>query len=166
MNNTSFQMEMLTIQTDSRCDALRSELEATRTAFHLLLNTIAASGWDQKSPSSNWTLGQVLVHLTWALEYLPEEVEKARHGRGMFNMPKRLADTLSYWYIRWIARTSTPISIGRRYDRAMDDVIALLVSIPDGDWKLGANFYGEGFHSVDDLFHIPARHFAEHTAGL
>jgi hypothetical protein len=31
---------------------------------------------------------------------------------------------------------------------------------------LGADFYGEGFHTVADLFETPARHLAEHTAGL
>jgi hypothetical protein len=158
--------ELHSTQSDSRYVSLHSELEATRVAFHSLLNTVSNAGWRKKSPSSAWTIGEVFVHLTWALEFLPKEVESARRGRGKFNLPKQLSDELSYWYIRWIARTATHVSIGRRYDKAMDAAIALLDTIPDDDWKLGADFYGEGFHSVEDLFLVPARHFKEHTSDL
>lgn len=160
--------ELFSTQTDPRRAALHTELEATRAAFQTLLEMVSKSGWREKSPSSAWTAGEVFVHLTWALEYLPEEVEKARQGKGMFNMPKRLkrlSDFFSYWYIRWIARKATPDLLGQRYDRAMDASIRLLGQIPVEDWKKGADFYGEGFHSVEDLFHTPARHLAEHTAG-
>lgn len=84
-------------------------------------------------------------------------------------MPKLLewlADPLSYWLNRWLARGSTPDSIRRRYDAAMMATIAALDTVPDSDWLLGAEFYGHGFHSVADLFQTPARHLAEHTAGL
>ena len=166
MIDTAERQEMQSMQSNSRCMALRSELEATRAGFHRLLDTVSKAAWRQKSPSSQWTVAQVFVHLTWALEYLPEEVQRARRGQGMFNLPKRLADLLSYWYIRWIARTAAPDSIGRRYDQAMDASISLLSTIPDSEWKHGADFYGEGFHTVEDLFHVPARHLAEHTTGL
>ena len=166
MTDTTYPKESLAMQADIRQAALRSELETTWAAFHLLMEKIPRSGWRQKSPSSAWTIGEVLVHLTWALEYLPDEVEKARHGRGMFNLPKRLADPLSYWYIRWTARNATPASINRRYDQAMDASIRLLGAIPDDDWEKCANFYGEGFHTVEDLFHVPAHHFSEHTSSM
>jgi DinB superfamily len=165
MIDTAKQQEIQWMQSKSRCMVLRSELEATRAGFHRLLDTVSKAAWRLKSPSSQWTVVQVFVHLTWALEYLPEEVQSARRGRGMFNLPKRLADLLSYWYIRWIARKVTPDSIGRRYDQAMDASISLLSTIPDSEWRHGADFYGEGFHTVEDLFHVPARHLAEHTAG-
>jgi hypothetical protein len=110
-------------------------------------------------------MGEVFVHLTWALEYLPAEVQKARQGKGMFNMPKGLSDTMSYWYIRWIARQATPEILALRYDQAMDASLRKLADISENDWKLGANFYGEGFHSVEDLFRVPAQHLEEHTGG-
>jgi hypothetical protein len=40
-----------------------------------------------------------------------------------------------------------------------------LDTIQDDEWSQGADFYGEGFHSIEDLFHTPAKHFADHTAG-
>jgi len=144
---------------------LQSELEATRQAFHALIESLPADRWRQPSPSSAWTIGEVLVHLTWAIEYLPQEVEQARHGKGMFNMPKWLAAPLSYWYVRWLARNADPDALRRRYDDAMDATLRTLDTIGGEEWMRGANFYGEGFHSVADLFHSAAKHFAEHTAG-
>jgi hypothetical protein len=135
-------------------------------AFTTLLDSTGEPDWHRKSPSCAWTVGEVLFHLTWALEYLPKEVEKALQGQGMFNFPKRISETFSLWYVRWVARTATPTEIRRRYNVAMDASIRMLESIGADDWKKGADFYGEGFHSVEDLFHEPAKHLAEHTSGM
>ncbi len=157
-----------TIQSQPAADreSLRAGLETTRALFHELLSSVSDERWFHKSPASAWTVGEVFVHLTWALEYLPQEVAAARRGKGMFNIPKRLADPASYWYIRWTARRETRESIRRRYDAAMDAALSALDTVPDGDWLLGAQFYAEGFHTVADLFRVPARHLTEHTAGL
>jgi hypothetical protein len=149
--------------------ALWAELEATRTAFLAFLDALSPGQWREKSPSSAWTQGEVALHLTWALEQLPQEVASARRGRGMFNSPKQLdglADALSYWYTRWLARKATPASIALRYDAAMTAVLHSLDEVKDSDWALGAPFYGHGFYSIEDLFHTPAEHLAEHTGGL
>jgi len=148
--------------------ALQAELEVTRAAFHTFLNALSADRWHQKSPGSAWTMAEVSVHLTWALEQLPQEIASARRGQGMFNSPRSLdwlADLLSYWIIRWMARKATPEVISRRYDAAMTAVLRTLDEVKESDWALGASFYGHGFYSIADLFHTPAEHFAEHTAG-
>lgn len=142
---------------------LRARLEETRTAFHRLLDSSTGDRWREKSPTSAWTYGEVLVHLTGALEYLPAEIVSARKGKGMFNLPKWLADPGSYWLTRWEARAADPQSVRRRYDAAMDAVIAAIATVPDADWHLGAQFYGEGFYTVADLFDTPSRHLAEHA---
>lgn len=147
-------------------NALRAQLEATRVAFHQLLDAAAGERWHHKSPTTDWTVGEVLVHLTWALEYLPEEVAKARRGKGMFNLPKWFSDAASFWIIRRQARKTTPETLRRRFDAAMDAAIAALDTVPDSDWGLGAQFYGEGFYTVTDLFESPAHHLAQHTAGM
>lgn len=160
------------VQSDSvRYDraAMRVELEATCAAFCTLLRSLSAEQWRQKSPTSAWTLAEVAVHLTWALEQLPKEVASARRGKGMFNSPKSLAwlaDAVSYWITRWMARKATPEAISRRYAVAMTAVLHTLDAVQERDWALGAPFYGHGFYSIADLFHTPAEHFAEHTAGL
>lgn len=142
--------------------ALRAELEATRAEFHRLLNATVRH-WHEKSSTSAWTRGEVLVHLAWALEQLPKEVEMARRGKGMFNMPKWIADPGSYWMIRWQARSVDLESLRRRYDAAMDAAIAALDTVPDTDWGRGAPFYGHGFHSVARLFEVPGEHIVEHS---
>lgn len=148
-------------------ETLRAGLEAARATFHKLLDTVAGKRWREKSPSSAWTLGEVCVHLTWSVEYLPQEIAMARQGKGMFNdIPNLIANPLSYWYIRWIARNSTPASLRQRYDAAIDATIKAIDTVPDSDWLHGAQFYGERFYTVADLFQTPAEHLAEHTSGL
>ncbi len=144
--------------------ALAAQLESTRSAFHRLARASSGDRWRQKSPLSDWSRGEVLVHLAWALEQLPKEVEMARQGKGMFNMPKWVADPASFWMIRWQVRQSNPEAVRRRYDAALDAAKAALERVPDSDWGLGAAFYGHGFHSVARLFEVPAEHLFEHTA--
>ncbi len=111
-------------------------------------------------------MAEVFVHLTWALEQLPREVESARRGKGMFNMPKRLSDFFSYWYIRWTARSAKREPVGRRYDAAIAASLRALDGVKDDEWALGADFYGHGFHTIADLFRVPGQHITEHTADL
>lgn len=151
------------VQTDIDRELIRARLESTRTAFHRLLETMTDDLWRSKSPVSDWTMGEILVHLTWALEQLPKEVEMARQGKGMFNMPKWIANPGSYWLTRWEARNCNTASLRPRYDAAMDATLAALAAVPDSDWGLGARFYGEGFYTVANLFDTPAQHLAEHT---
>lgn len=145
---------------------LRARLEATRAEFHRLVDSVARGRWHDKSPTSAWTNGEVLEHLTWALEQLPEEVRRARQSKGMFNIPKWIANPGSYWITRWQARNMEPESLRRRYNAAMDATLATLETVEDSDWMLGARFYGERFYTVADLFETPAHHLAEHTAGM
>lgn len=146
--------------------ALRAELEATHARFRTLVAAIPATRWQQLSPGSAWTVGEVMVHLTWALEQLPAEVASARRGKGMFNYPAWFANPASYWINRWNARGVTRAAVVRRYDAAMTAVLASLDAVGDGEWDLGANFYGHGHYTIEALFHTPAQHLAEHTAAL
>jgi hypothetical protein len=60
--------------------ALRAELEATNTQFRTLVESLSEERWRQPCPGSAWTVGEVMVHLTWALEQLPAEVASARRA--------------------------------------------------------------------------------------
>jgi hypothetical protein len=160
------QNEEVYIREISRQDAICRELRSAQAAFQKLVRSIPETEWKKKSPTSEWTIGQVFIHLTWALEYLPKEVESARKGKGMFNMPKKVSDFFSYWYMVWLARKAAPENVIDRYNAAMDQTIRLVETVRDEEWALGADFYGEGFHSIEDLFHVPPRHLAEHTTGI
>ena len=146
--------------------AVAAELEATRQAFHALLDSLSDADLRRKSPTSAWTIGEILVHVTWSLEQLPAEVQHARHSQDMFNVPQWITDPLSFLFIRWTARRVSRRALARRYDAAIDAAHALLNMIQESDWSHGARFYSEGYHTVADLFHSPAHHFAEHTTGL
>jgi hypothetical protein len=145
---------------------LRAELEAAQNAVQHWLSTLTDEQWQRKSPSSAWTVAEVFVHLTWAVEYLPAEVAAAKRGRGMFNYPKFLADPYSYWSTRLEARRATRSRLAQRYAAAMAKVLQALDMVEAGEWGVGANFYGEGFYTVADLFRTPVEHLAEHTQGL
>ncbi len=155
--------EALATPEATRKDALRAELAATRRRFHELVTAFTGSAWRHSDPNTRWTFGEVLVHVTWAMEYLPQEVESARRGRGMFNIPPWLRDPFSLWYVRWIARDALPGDIRQRYDTAIDRTLRSLDAIREDEWERGANFYGEGYYSIEDLFHTPAEHLAHHT---
>lgn len=146
--------------------ALRAELEATGAQFRTLVTSISDTRWRQPCPGSAWTVCEVMVHLTWALEQLPAEVASARRGKGMFNYPAWFADPASYWINRWNARSATRESVVQRYDAAMGAVLATLDVVADGEWGVGANFYGHGFYTIESLLRTPAQHLAEHTAAL
>ena len=135
-------------------------------AFHRLLDDTAGARWRQKSPTCAWTVGEVLVHLTWALEQLPQEVAAARRRQGHVQHAKVDRRPGSFWIIRRQARKSDPASLRRRYDTAMDAVLAALETVPDSDWGLGARFYGERFYTVAGLFATPGRHQVEHATGM
>lgn len=149
----------------TRKDALRAELEATRRRFHKLVAAYDGPAWRQNDPNTKWTFGEVLVHLTSTMEDMPKEVACARHGRGMYNFPPWLRDPISLWYFRWMARNASPTDRVRRYGAAIDDTLHVLDAIGDDEWERGANFYGEGYYTIEDLFHVPAEHLAHHTQG-
>ena len=146
--------------------ALRAELEATQKAVQRWLTTLTDEQWRRKAVTSAWTVAEVFVHLTGALEFLPDEVVSAKRGQGMFNYPKVVSDPYSYWSTRLEARRATRAGLAQRYSAAMAKVLHALDAVQDDEWSLGARFYGEGYYTVADLFRTPAQHLAEHTEGL
>lgn len=154
------------VQRLSDREALRAELEATQNNVQHWLASLTDDEWQRKAATSAWTVAEVFVHLTWALEQLPAEVASAKRGRGMFNYPKFVADPFSYWSTRLEARRATRSQLAQRYAAAMAQALQALDTVQAGEWMLGADFYGEGYYTVADLFRTPAQHLAEHTRGL
>jgi len=155
-----------TIQVAEIRKALRGDLEAARLAYQGMMASISDSQWQQKAVSSAWTWREVMQHLAWAVEQLPDEVASARKGKGMFNYPGWLANPASYWITRWESRAVTRQSLLRRYDAAIDAVLRTLDEVPDGDWMKSAAFYGHSLYTVVDLFRTPLAHLEEHSRGF
>jgi hypothetical protein len=144
----------------------RAELAAMQAAVQQLLAAVSDADWRRRSANPAWTVGEVLAHLTWSLEQLPREVERARRGRGMYNLPPILLGPLNVLATRLYARRHTRQTIARRYDAAYAAALRTLEGVGDNEWRCGAPFWGEGFHDIEALFRAPARHLAEHAGDI
>jgi hypothetical protein len=141
---------------------LQAELAATRAAVQRILAGMSDADWRRRSANPTWTVGQVLTHLTWSLEHVPREVEGARKGRGMYNLPPILFGPLNMLATRLVARRYTRQTLAQHYDAAYAAALRTLEGVGDDEWRRGAHFFGEGFKDIEELFRGQARHLAEH----
>lgn len=86
---------------------VQAELAAMRVTIQQLLARVSDADWRRRSANPSWTVGEVLTHLTWSLEHVPREVECARRGRGMYNLPPILFGPLNMLATRLLARRYT-----------------------------------------------------------
>ena len=150
-------------------EALISELEATRQAYHDLLGDIPQDGWESPTANPAWNVRQVLYHITVAVRMTPQDVNLIRSGR-LFEPPAWLFNLLNDWVTRWGARRQTAASLGAAYDRANSTLLALLDNLSDDELLLSGhypNVGGEmtgGERTIADIFHFLTLHFAEHAS--
>ncbi|MGH2409887.1 MAG: maleylpyruvate isomerase N-terminal domain-containing protein, partial [Chloroflexota bacterium] len=121
---------------------LQAELAATRAAVKRILAGMSDADWRRRSANPAWTVGAVLTHLTWSLKHVPREVEGARKGRGMYNLPAILAGPVNMLATRLLARRYTRRTIAQQYDAAYAAVLRTLEGVGDDEWRLGARFFG------------------------
>ena len=145
---------------------VQAELAATRDAAHQILASLSDADWRRRSANPGWTIGEVLTHLTWSLEHVPREVERARIGRGMYNLPPLLAGPLNMLAMRLLARRRTLQTIALRYDAAYAAAVRTLEGVGDDEWRLGAHFFGEGFKDIEALFRGQSLHLAVHARDI
>lgn len=145
---------------------IRAELVATQAAYLVLLDEIAEQDLRRQSGNPAWTVGEVLTHLTSALELLPREVARARQGKGMYNFPPFLRDPLNALLTRRAGRGQTLQTLRRRYSAATESAMRTLDSVRDDEFSLGANFWGEGFRDIAGLFAAQTDHLTEHGGDI
>jgi hypothetical protein len=145
-------------------ESARAELEATRLAFHELLDSLSEADFKKKSGNASWTNGQLMWHMAWGLGYIPNLVKRSRSGKDL-KLPRGLFNLLNPWITRWGSRGITPAKVAKAYDDANARALATLDTIQDDDWTKGATITGN-FETVADHFRIPAEHFAEHKADI
>jgi hypothetical protein len=144
-------------------EAIRSELEATRIAFQEVVGELAESEWRRKSATTAWTIGELLMHLTQSLETVPDQVESARKGKDFMNLPLFIFNPIKVLVVRLMARKETLRSIGARYNAAHEAALKVLDGVQDDEWKQGANCFGEGYWTIEFMFHEPTVHLQEHA---
>lgn len=144
-------------------EALRSNLEATRTAFHELLESIPPEAWQRKGASTAWKVREIAFHLAHDMEFVPKLVEQAKAGKNFLNMPAFIGGKVNYLLTRFLARKETPESLAKKYDAYFEEALATLDKIQDDEWQRGAEFFGEGYWTVETIFKNIPRHFQEHA---
>jgi hypothetical protein len=164
-------------------DAIRCELESTRTIFHALLDSLSENDLQKKSRNPGWTNGEILAHMTFGFIILNALLPMARLW-GHF--PKLASKTfarslnaltgpfnrINALGARLQARLFTYRRIGKLYDRTHFSLLKQIDSIKDDEWGLGmyyptrwdSNF--SEFMTIEKLFHYPVIHFNFHRGQI
>lgn len=148
-------------------EAIRMEMEASRQAFHELLNAIPAADWQRKSLATAFTVAELFEHVVHGIELIPHEVAAIRKGKNYLNFPAWFTSKVNLLMTRRAARQATPQSIARRYDAAHAEALKLLDTVQDDEWHKGAHFFGEGYWTMELVFRGNITvHFEEHAAQI
>jgi DinB superfamily len=160
-------------------DAIRTELESTRTSFHALLDSFSETDWRKQSLNPGWTNGEILVHMTFGFIILNSLLPLARlWGRFPKWTSKPFAWLLNAFTgpFNWInalgarlqARVFTFGRIGKLYDVIHSSLLKQIDSIEDEEWERGMyyptrwDFNFHEFMTIKELFHYPVVHFHFH----
>lgn len=149
-------------------DELRAELEATRQAYHALLDSLSEEDWEKPSGNLAWTVGQLMVHMTFAPRMLPADVNLIRRGGWMPKLPAFLFNWSNVLMTRWAARKETVHSVGALYDAAHDRALSVLETVQDDEWSLSRNYPDwdpllSGTVTLEHLFRYLTLHFEVHA---
>jgi hypothetical protein len=148
--------------------AIRADMEATRSAYHTLVESISDADLDRPCAISKWTLKELLCHMALLVEQaVPMMVKQARKSRGM----PRLLDTrfghwMNYQMAVRAARKATRQSLLDRYDAAHANLIGLLDGVRDGEWSLPTAYPDGRQLTMATIFHVPAEHLDLHAAWI
>ncbi len=155
-------------QAETLRQEIRTELETTRQAYHALLDLLTEEDWDRSSGNPAWTVGQVMVHMTFAPRMLPADVGLIRRGGWMPKLPAFLFNWSNALMTRWAARNQSTRSVGALYDAAHSRALDLLETIQQDEWSLGREYPDwdpmlSGTVTIKRLFHYLADHFEVHA---
>jgi hypothetical protein len=151
----------------SLSEDIRAELEVTRQAYHALLGSLSDEDWPKPSGDSAWTVGQLMVHMTFAPRMLPADVGLIRRGGWMPKLPAFLFNWSNVLMTRWSARKESVRTVGALYDAAHDNALRVLETIQDEEWSLGREYPDwdpmlSGYVTLERLFRYLASHFKVH----
>ena len=160
-------------------DAIQAELESTRLAFHILLDSLSQDDLQKKSLNPGWTNGEILVHMIFGFIILNALLPMARlWGRLPKRASKPFAELLNAFTVpfNWInalgarlqARVFTYKRLDKLYDNAYFSLIRQIVSIKGDEWEHGMYYptrwdsIFSDFMTIEKLFHYPVIHFDFH----
>ncbi|GAC1564449.1 MAG: hypothetical protein NVS2B7_38420 [Herpetosiphon sp.] len=148
--------------------AMHTDLEATRSAYHHLLDTLSDDDLSRPCVVSRWTVKEVLCHLVLGVEQTtPMMVQRARKSKPM---PKMLNTRFGHWMNYQMAvraaRKATRESLGQRYDVACAGLLELLNGVRDDQWSLPTAYPDGTPLTLETVFHVPTDHFALHMGWI
>jgi hypothetical protein len=144
--------------------AVREEIERTRKAFHELLDSLSDDDWKKKSANPAWSVGQLMWHMGYGIEYFPKFVEYCRRGSGP-NPPSWLVDPGNRLLTIFGSRGAKPEAVAMKYDSAHDAIIASLDGVGDDEWSKSARVYGNDY-TIESIFREVAVHYREHEMDI
>ena len=155
-------------------EALRREIEDTRTAFHQLLDRVPDDAFDRRSTTPEWTIGEVLYHMSLAPRFLTMDVPMILRQGSFYRVlisliPKRLFDWLMVTFTRWGARRLSRRFLADEYNKAHNRTLAALDAVSDSDFKKSLRYPAfdiqlSGEVDLEALFHYVTTHFQWHAA--
>jgi hypothetical protein len=160
-------------------NSIRTELEATRDAFHGLLDSLSEADLPKQSLNPGWSNGEILAHMTFGFIVVSVLLPMARlWGRLPKNSSKWFAWLLNActapfnWFnalgARMQGRYFTYRRVGKVFDRVLSSLVHQLDSIRDEEWERGmyypdkwdTNF--DEFMTLEKILHYPVIHFNFH----
>lgn len=155
---------------------LRQEIEATRTSFHELLNSIPDEAFELPSENPAWTIGEVLYHMSIAPRMLGTDVKMILNQNWFYRLipviiPKRLFDWLNKILTKFGARNLTREFLASEYDKANSATLKALNEVREMDFKKKLNYPDwdpilSGEVTLERLFHYIKLHFDLHAAQI
>ena len=147
---------------------IRADMEATRTAYHRLLDSLSDADLQRPCVISKWTIQEMLCHMALLLEQaVPMMVKQARKGKSM---PKLLDTRFGHWLNYQMAvraaRKANRASIAQRYDAAHGNLLRLLENVRESEWDLPTAYPDGRPLTMETVFHVPTEHFELHAAWI
>jgi uncharacterized protein (TIGR03083 family) len=143
---------------------LSSDIEATRAAFHTLLDSLSADEWKRKSANPAWSVGQLMWHVANGMEFFNRSIGYCRKGSGP-NPPAFVIGVGNVLLTRFGSRGATPETVRAKFDEGTQELLASLQSIGDDEWPKGARIYGDDY-TIASLFTQVREHFREHEMDI
>jgi hypothetical protein len=147
---------------------IRADMEATRTAYHRLLDALSDADLQRPCVISKWTIQEVLCHMALLIEQaVPMMVKQARKGKPMPSLlDTRFGHWMNYQMAVRAARKATRASIAQRYDTAHSNLLQLLENVRESEWDLPTAYPDGRPLTLETVFHVPTEHFELHAAWI
>ena len=155
-------------------EALREEIMETRQRFHQLLVRVPDEAFDLPSTTPEWTIGEVLYHMSLAPRFLTTDVKMIIRQSWFYRLgirlvPKWLFDGLMVRLTRFGARHLSRQFLAKEYDKAHALTLAALDTVADEDFEKSMEYPDwdpllSGQVTLERLFHYVTVHFNWHAA--